>query len=80
MTTRVFFLQLNPCGYSPHVTFSVMKVWVCLLSVGLDLVKYTFRTYSMLSKILPCALHMSSVSAGFEKQVTLKRELNVNNA
>jgi hypothetical protein len=28
---RFFFLQLNPCCYSPYVTFSLARGWVCLL-------------------------------------------------
>jgi hypothetical protein len=30
-TTRDFFPQLNPCGISPYVTSSVMRILVCLL-------------------------------------------------
>jgi hypothetical protein len=32
-------------------------------------VKSTYRTYTMLLKILPCALHTSSDSTGFAKQI-----------
>jgi hypothetical protein len=35
LTTREFFLQLNPCGHSPHITSSVTRGWVCLNTVGL---------------------------------------------
>jgi hypothetical protein len=31
LTTRVFFLQLTPCGHSPYVTSSLTRGWVCLL-------------------------------------------------
>jgi hypothetical protein len=35
-TTRIFISQLNTCGYSPYVTSSLMRVWVCLqLLLGL---------------------------------------------
>jgi hypothetical protein len=36
LTTRIFF-QLNTCGYSPCVTFSLMRGWVCRLYLSLDL-------------------------------------------
>jgi hypothetical protein len=62
-------LQLNPCGHSPYVTSSLTRGWVCLSWIGFAFVKCTFRTYSMLLKILPCALYTSPVSPGFAKQI-----------
>jgi hypothetical protein len=35
-TTRIFF-QLNTCGYSPYVTSSLMRGWVCRLQLLLAL-------------------------------------------
>jgi hypothetical protein len=31
LTTNNFIFQLNTCGYSPYVTFSPTRGWVCLL-------------------------------------------------
>jgi hypothetical protein len=36
-TTRIFILQLNTCGYSPYVTSSLMRGWVCRLQLLLGL-------------------------------------------
>jgi hypothetical protein len=47
------FLRLNCCGNSPHVTSFLTRRWVCLLWRGFAFVKCTYRTYSMLLKILP---------------------------
>lgn len=33
---RYFFPQLNPCGNSTYVTFSLMRRWVCLLWTCLE--------------------------------------------
>jgi hypothetical protein len=62
LTTWDFFLQLNPCGHSPYVTSSLTRKWVCLLWICFAFVKCTYRTYSMLLKILPCALHINPLS------------------
>jgi hypothetical protein len=35
--TRIFIFQLNPCGYSPSVTSSLTKGWVCCLQLLLGL-------------------------------------------
>jgi hypothetical protein len=40
-TTRLFFLQLNPWGRSPYVTFPLTTEWVCLLRIGFTPVKCT---------------------------------------
>jgi hypothetical protein len=40
-----FFLQMNPCGYSPYVTSSLMRGWVCLLWTGFAFVKCTYCIY-----------------------------------
>jgi hypothetical protein len=48
--------QLNPCSHSAYVTSSLTRGWVCLLWRGFAFVKCMYRTYSMLLKILPCAL------------------------
>jgi hypothetical protein len=55
-------LQLKPCGHSPYVTYSLTRGLVCLLWICFAFVKCTYRTYSMLLKILPCALYISSLS------------------
>jgi hypothetical protein len=47
LTTRDFFLQLNPFGHSPYVTSSLTRRWVCLLWIGFPFVKCTYRTYSI---------------------------------
>jgi hypothetical protein len=36
-TTRIFIFQLNTCGYSPYVTFSLTRGWVCRLQLLLGL-------------------------------------------
>jgi hypothetical protein len=36
-TTRIFILQLNPCGYSPYVTSCLTRGWVCRLQLLLVL-------------------------------------------
>jgi hypothetical protein len=36
--TSNFFSQLNTCGHSPHVTFSLRRGWVCNLQLMLALV------------------------------------------
>jgi hypothetical protein len=51
---------------TPYVTYSLTRRWVCLLWICLA---GTLRTYRMLFKILPFALHKSSVSTGFTKQI-----------
>jgi hypothetical protein len=42
-----FFWQLNPCGHSPYITFSLTWGWVCLLWISFTFVKCTYRTYSI---------------------------------
>jgi hypothetical protein len=32
-TTSNFIFQLNTCGYSPYVTYSLMRWWVCRLQL-----------------------------------------------
>jgi hypothetical protein len=32
-TTSIFFFQLNTCDYSPHVTSSLTRGWVCRLQL-----------------------------------------------
>jgi hypothetical protein len=36
-TTSIFFLQINSCGHSPHVTNSPTRGWVCRLHLLLGL-------------------------------------------
>jgi hypothetical protein len=48
-------LQLNACGHGSYVTSSLTKTFA--------FVKCTYRTYSMLLKILPCALYINPLSA-----------------
>jgi hypothetical protein len=36
-TTRIFMFQLNTCGYSPYVTSSLTRWWVCHLQLLLGL-------------------------------------------
>jgi hypothetical protein len=67
LTTRYFF-QLNPCGFIPYVTSSLACRWVCLLWIGFAFVKRTYRIYSILLKVLPCALYTSPLSSGFGMQ------------
>jgi hypothetical protein len=38
LTTRIFIFQLNTCGYSPYVTSSLTRGWVCRLQLLLVLV------------------------------------------
>jgi hypothetical protein len=66
-TTRDFFPN-NPFCNSPYVTSSLTWRWACLLYAW-PFVKCTYRTYSMLLKILPCALYASPVSIGFADQM-----------
>jgi hypothetical protein len=66
-TIRDLFLQLNPGGYSPYVASSLKRGWVCILRIGFAFVKCMYHMYSMLSKILPCAL--SSVNPRFAKEI-----------
>jgi hypothetical protein len=42
-----FFWQLNPCGHSTYVTFSLTREWVCLLWLGLK----AFRKFFFLKPI-----------------------------
>jgi hypothetical protein len=56
--------QLNP-----YATFSLSRGRVCLIWICLAFIKCTYRTYSMLLKILPFTLRTSSVSPGFAKLV-----------
>jgi hypothetical protein len=53
---EIFLFSWTLCGNSPYVTSSLMRRWVCLLWIGFAFVKCTYRTYSMLLKILPSAL------------------------
>jgi hypothetical protein len=36
-TTRIFVFQLNTCGYSPYVTSSLTRGWICRLQLLLAL-------------------------------------------
>jgi hypothetical protein len=36
-TTRIFIFQLNICGYSPYITTSLRRGWVCRLQLLLVL-------------------------------------------
>jgi hypothetical protein len=44
---RITFLQLNPCGHGPYVTFPLTRRWVWLLWICFAFVKCTYRTYSI---------------------------------
>jgi hypothetical protein len=55
ITTRDWFLKVNPCGYSPYVTSPLLRGWICLLWIGFTFVKCMYPTYSLLLKILPFA-------------------------
>jgi hypothetical protein len=44
--------QLNSYDHGPCVTSSLKRGWVCLFSVRLAFVKCTYRTYSMILKVL----------------------------
>jgi hypothetical protein len=39
LTTNDFFFQLNTCGYSPYVTSSLTRGWVCRLQVMVALAR-----------------------------------------
>jgi hypothetical protein len=65
--TRDFF-QLNSCCDSPYVRSSLMKRWVCILWICLAFCQ-VYISHSILLKILPFALHRSSVSTGFPQQI-----------
>jgi hypothetical protein len=56
LTQPQIFFQLNPCGHSPYVTFSLMRKWVW------PFFEHAYHTYSMLLKILPFALYTSTLS------------------
>jgi hypothetical protein len=60
--TRDFFPQLNLFGNSAHVTSSLPRRWVFSYEYAWPFVKCTFRTYNILLKILPFALHTSPLS------------------
>jgi hypothetical protein len=49
---QTFVFRLNYCVNSPYVTSSLTRWRVCVLGIGLALFKCTYRTYSMLLKIL----------------------------
>jgi hypothetical protein len=72
ITTRIFFLQLNPCGRNPYVTPSLTRGWVCLLwihfasplsSVHISHIVYYWKFF------LVHYIYKSSVSPGFSKQI-----------
>jgi hypothetical protein len=42
LTTSNFIFQLNTCGYSPYVTSSLMRGWVCRLQLLLVLPAQSF--------------------------------------
>jgi hypothetical protein len=56
------FLQLNSCGHSPYVTSPLEKMGLALMNSAWPFFKCTYRTYSMLLKILPFALYRSPLS------------------
>jgi hypothetical protein len=56
------FLQLISWGHSPYVTSSLTRRWICPYEYAWPFVKFTYRTYSILLKILPCALYTSPLS------------------
>jgi hypothetical protein len=63
---EIFFFQLNPCSPSPYVTSSLTRRQVCLLWMCLAFRQvYISHIYSMLLKILPCALYKSPLSAQY---------------
>jgi hypothetical protein len=57
------FFQLIFCGNSPYITFSLTKRWAYSYEYACRFVKCTFRTYSMLSKILCFTVRAGSLSA-----------------
>jgi hypothetical protein len=57
-----FLFQRNPYSHSSCLTFSLMRVWVCLLWICLAFFKCTYLTYSMLLKILPSTIYTSPLS------------------
>jgi hypothetical protein len=68
-TTRMFF-QLNPCGHSPYVTFSLTRGRVCLLWICLAFRQvYVSHIQHVTENFSFCTIHKSSVSTGFAKQI-----------
>jgi hypothetical protein len=59
--TPIDFFQLNSCGNSPYITSSLTR-WFVSYEYAWPFVKCIFRTYSMLLKIIPFALHTSPLS------------------
>jgi hypothetical protein len=64
------FFQLNPCGHSPYVTFSLTRRWLCLLWIYLAFLQ-VFVSY--LERVIEnssfCTIYKSSISTGFAKQI-----------
>jgi hypothetical protein len=56
---NIFFLQLNSYRHSPCVTSSLTRGWICLFWICLAFVKCTYRTYSMILKMLPFTIYTS---------------------
>jgi hypothetical protein len=70
LTTRDFFFQVNPCGHSPYVTFSLTKWWVCLLCMCLAFRQvYISHIQHVTENSFFCTIYSSSVSRGFAEQI-----------
>jgi hypothetical protein len=66
---RRYFLQLNSYSHSPCVTPPLTGGWVCLLWICLAFVKRTYRTYSMILKILPFTIYISPLSVQADRLI-----------
>jgi hypothetical protein len=62
-TTRIFIFQLNTCGYSPYITSSLTRGWICRLQLLL---------------VLPSAVILGSESHGTHDHIllSLKHEID----
>jgi hypothetical protein len=68
ITTTEFF-QLNPCGNSPYVTFSLTR-WVCLLWICFAFRQVSVSHIKHVENSSFCTIYKSSVCTGFVNQVT----------
>jgi hypothetical protein len=56
------FFQLNPSVHRPYIASSVTRGWVFSYEYAWPFIKCTYRTYSILLKIIPCAVYTSPLS------------------
>jgi hypothetical protein len=65
----ILFFQLRTSGYSPYVTPSLTRRWVCLLWICLVLSRVRIAHIACYWKFFLCATYKSSVSTGFTVQI-----------